>query len=98
MLQQADIISFLRQHQSLLKQEFGVEKIGLFGSYARTHKGGTQHDIDFLVRFNEPDFLKWSGLLNYLQQSFNCKIDLITEGPHLSQAFNKLIEKDVIYA
>lgn len=97
MLQQSEILAFLRANKPYLQQQFEVDSIGLFGSYARSTQSELS-DIDLLVKLKRQDFILWSGLLNYLQQSFNCKIDLITAGNHLSSRFSKLVEKDIIYA
>lgn len=97
MLQQSEILIFLKQNKQILQQEYGVERIGLFGSYARVEQHN-KSDVDLLVKFCKQDFMLWSGLLNYLQQSLQCKVDLITEGPHLTARFAKQIEKEIIYA
>jgi predicted nucleotidyltransferase len=97
MLQQSEILKFLKQEKPFLQREFNVDSIGLFGSYARSTQTQTS-DIDILVRFSKPDFMLWSGLLNYLQKSLNHKVDLVTESNRANPHFTKLIENEIIYA
>ncbi|MES2559138.1 MAG: nucleotidyltransferase family protein [Bacteroidota bacterium] len=97
MLNQTDILHFLKRNKQTLRQVYGVERIGLFGSYARANPHADS-DIDLLVTFSQQDFMLWSGLLNYLQQSLGCKVDLITEGSHMTAGFIKQVEKEIIYA
>ena len=91
------IIDQLRAEMLFMRTRFGVEEIGLFGSYARNDmKAGS--DLDFLVKLQEPSFLKLAGLLNFLEKLFNSKVDITTKHPHLSTRFLKAIENEIIYA
>ncbi len=92
-----EIISKLKAEMPLLKNKYGVEEIGLFGSYARNEmKAGS--DLDFLVKLNKPTFLNLAGLLNFLEQLFQTKVDITTKHAHLSTRFLKAIESEIIYA
>ena len=59
-------------------KEFGVKKIGIFGSYAKG-KQKKSSDIDILVEFKSVDFNKYLYVLNLLKKLFKKKIDLIIE-------------------
>ena len=92
-----DILDLLRSERMLLKNEFGVINIGLFGSYAK----GTQQDdsdIDFLVEFEEPRFEYVAGLQIYLEKKFNKKIELIRKGLRVNRRLTERIVDEVIYA
>jgi len=92
-----DILDLLRSERILLKNEFGVINIGLFGSYAK----GTQQDdsdIDFLVEFEEPRFEYVAGLQIYLEKKFNRKIELVRKGLRVNRRLTDRIGDEVIYA
>jgi predicted nucleotidyltransferase len=78
---------------------FGVNKIGLFGSYVRNEQQ-SQSDIDFLVDF-EPEketFDNFMNLYNYLEKLFvNEKIEIVTING-LSPYIGKHILNEVSYA
>jgi len=59
-------------------REFGVEKIGLFGSYIRNEQG-QKSDIDILVEFRKgmKTFDNYMNLKFFLEELFNCKVDLV---------------------
>ena len=79
MLTQEDIIATLKSESATLAAEYGVKRIGLFGSYAR----GTQRedsDIDILVEFEKPIGLKFVQLAEYLERVLGRKADLLTPG------------------
>ena len=72
-------------------RDFGVKRIGLFGSYVRSQEN-TKSDIDFLIEF-EPErknFKNFIHLSYFLKALFKTEIDLLTEkslsphiGPHI---------------
>jgi len=79
-----------------LKREFHVDKIGVFGSYAR----GTQKkrsDVDFLVSFDESiSLFTLSGLYIYLQEQLGRKVD-VNPFNSLHPELRKYVLKDLIY-
>ena len=71
--------------------EFGVEQIGLFGSYL-TNNATSDSDIDLLVEItpSHKTFRNFLALNYFLEDLFGCKVDLVTKqslspyiGPHI---------------
>ena len=91
------ILEFLRNDIQNLRQHFGVESIGLFGSYSKGLQTDDS-DIDFLVKLKPPYASNFFGLWNYLEKKLNKKIDLTREGAHLRSNFINTINKEIIYA
>lgn len=81
-----DILAFFRKNKGQLKK-YGVEKIGLFGSYVKNQQN-KDSDIDVLVEFKKgtKTFDNYMDLKFYLEDRFNKKIDLV---------INKNIKKDL---
>ncbi len=71
------ILTYLQQHADELRH-FGVRRLGLFGSYARDDQHAAS-DLDFLVSFQEFSFRRYARLWNFLEDSFNLKVDLVPE-------------------
>ncbi len=95
-MDKATIISGLQANRKQLKN-FGVKKLGLFGSYAR-NCAGEDSDVDLLVFF-ETGKKNLNNLLDthhFLENLFGHKTELITE-ESLSHEFKELILKDMIY-
>ena len=92
------ILSVLRAHKPKLAL-FGVNRIGLFGSYVRNEQQ-PQSDIDILVDF-EPEketFDNFMNLYNYMEELFsNEKVEIVTVNG-LSPYIGKYILKEVNYA
>jgi predicted nucleotidyltransferase len=77
MLTKEQITRKLRDNYQYLAAEFGLKRIGLFGSYAK----GTQKDesdIDIIADFEKPIGLKFIEFVEYLEALFGKKTDVIT--------------------
>ena len=72
------ILCELHEHQGALDQ-YSVQRIGVFGSYARGEQG-PESDIDFLVEFRQPTLEHFLGLVEYLEELFGRKVDVLTPG------------------
>ena len=71
------IIHSLRKEQTYLKAEFGVNKIGLFGSFAK-RQADQDSDIDILVEFERPIGFRFLELVDYLEAVLGRKVDVLT--------------------
>ncbi len=72
-------LELLAQSKGDLQERYGVVRLALFGSTAR-NEAGAQSDIDILVGFDGPaTSSKYFGALFYLEDLFQCPVDLVTE-------------------
>lgn len=68
-LQTSEIITTLSEHLPALQKEFGIQKIGLFGSHAR-NQSSFKSDVDLVYVLREGasmDFKSLVELENYLK-------------------------------
>lgn len=77
MLTKERIFELIRENYPYLTKQFGVKRIGLFGSYA-THMAGPTSDIDMVVEFQRPIGLQFFDLIEYLEQLLGKKVDILT--------------------
>lgn len=96
MMESTEINATLHKHMSTLRDQYGVGRIGLFGSFVR----GEQHpesDIDLLVEFVRPvGFFKFMELENQLSEILGAKVDLVTRNA-LKPRIGKRILDEVKY-
>lgn len=58
--------------------EFNVERLGIFGSYARG-EANDDSDLDFIMDTGGlMGLVQYSTLINRLEEEFDCHVDLIT--------------------
>ena len=77
MLTRDKIIHLLQREQTYLASEFGVSKVGLFGSYAKGQPDENS-DIDLLVEFDRPIGFQFFDLVDYLETVLGRKVDILT--------------------
>ena len=92
-----EILEFLQEKKSYLKNEFGVLSIGLFGSYVKGTQG-PKSDVDLLVELKEPRFDYLAGLQLYLEDNLGKPIELVRKRPSLNERFLKRIKTRIHYA
>ena len=77
MLTKEKAIKLLQEKHSYLATEFGVSKIGLFGSYAKGQSGDTS-DVDLIIEFERPIGFRFIELVDYLENLLGHKVDVLT--------------------
>ncbi len=75
---------------------FGVRRLGLFGSGARSEATETS-DLDFLVDMEPKTFDSYMDLKEFMEQLFGCKVDLVMKDA-LKPRLREPILKETIYA
>ena len=89
-----EIMGRLRKYNDVL-ENFGVKKIGLFGSFVRGEQKKNS-DIDFLVEFKIATFDNYMGLRSDLAKKFRQKVDLVSIKA-LKERIKPYILKEVIW-
>ena len=77
------------------KKKYGIEEIGLFGSYSRD-EAKEDSDVDIFVSM-QAKFDNVMGLKYDLEASLHKKVDLITKHKYMKPFLFQMITKDVIY-
>ncbi len=98
MLSKEEILRFLSQNFRLLKENYGVKHIGVFGSYSR-NKQTADSDIDILVEF-EPSAITFDHYMDlkiFLEDHFHKPVDLVILDD-IKPALKPYILEDVQYA
>jgi len=95
-MDKAEIINFLKEHESELRDRFGIQKIALFGSYAK-ETAHDMSDIDIAIETKEKDFFIRDDVREYLEEHFRKSVDVgYLDG--FREFYKQKIKKDLIYA
>lgn len=95
-MKREDIIRFIAAHKVKFEQEFGLKRIGLFGSYARGEVR-EDSDIDIVVEIEKPDLFHLIGIKQAIEEALGNKVDIVRLRDTMNQALRSRIERDVIY-
>ena len=89
------ILNYLSAHKSEFQKAYEVEKIGLFGSYAR-NEAHTDSDIDIFVQM-KPDLFKLVELKQQIEEDLRKRVDIIRNHRHIKPLLMKMIQRDIEY-
>lgn len=92
----SDILNYLKEHYQEFKSQYNVEKIGLFGSYARD-EATKDSDIDIFVTM-KPNMFDMIAIKEQIEEDLHTKVDIIREHKNIKPFFLEMINKDLIYA
>ena len=91
-----DLLNKLEQLKPVLKKDYCVKDIGVFGSYAR-NEATDKSDIDILIEFtSDMDLFKMVDLSNYLETNLGKKVD-ISNAKKLKKQLRQSILSEVKY-
>jgi len=86
----------LRQFKQQYSEEYGIERIGIFGSVARGEQT-VNSDVDVLVEFGRPVGIEFIDMSHLLEKEFNRKVDVVSRRG-VKDKYLKEIERDIVYA
>jgi len=92
------IIDFISKNKSILRNSFHINKIGLFGSFARDEQSKGS-DIDLIVEFEEKTEDLYDlkiAIKNYFKEALGIKVDLCRE-KYIKPGYKDRILNETIY-
>ncbi len=95
-MNQKEIVDIIRGNKPEIEARYGVQRLGLFGSYVRGREQ-KKSDIDILVAFSRDiDLFDFIELREFLEARLHGKVDLVMESA-LKPAIGKRILAEVEY-
>ncbi len=94
-MRRIDILNYLKEHYQEFKNKYDVEKIGLFGSYARD-EANQDSDIDIFVTM-KPRMFDMIAIKEQIENDLDKKVDIIRKHKNIKPLFLEMINKDLIY-
>ena len=86
----------MREHLPELRERYGVESLGLFGSYVRGEERADS-DLDVLVEFSRPTGLfGFVGLQEELSELLRVNVDLVMKGALRRRIGRRILEEVVL--
>lgn len=92
-----EILNILRNYKANAPKEYGILRIGIFGSVARQEQKDDS-DVDVCVELSRPRLFTLVHIKEELQELFNCPVDITMLREHMDLRFKQNILRDSIYA
>lgn len=89
-------LSYLQKSLSRFAREYGVRRIGIFGSVARDEVAESS-DLDVLVELDDPTFDHYMNLKFELEDRFGVPVDLVMQET-VKERLRPIIERETVYA
>ena len=90
-----EALAILRSQQPILKERFGIMRVGIFGSVARD-EAGEESDVDVVVEM-PADLFAMVHLKEQLEEAFDQSVDLVRYRDRMNPFLKRRIEKDALY-
>ena len=91
-----DCINKLAAFKHTFGKQFGITKLGIFGSVAR-QENTEESDIDIVVEVEKPTLSLMYELKEKLKELFNCNVDLVRFRSTLRPLLKSNILNDAVY-
>lgn len=91
-----NVLQVLRLHKDQLTREYGLLKLGVFGSVAR-NEARENSDIDIVVETQVPDLLRMVNLKEDLEGLLHNKVDLVRYRLRMNSFLKKRIDNEAHY-
>lgn len=90
------ILRVLARFHESKRNEFGIMRIGVFGSVARNEMGDAS-DVDVVVELAQPDLLALVGIKQELEGLLHQPVDVLRYRARMNPFLKRRIEQDAIY-
>lgn len=91
-----EYIRLLRKFVSEHGSEYGISRIGIFGSIARGQQT-EDSDVDILIEAPVLDLLSLIGIKHQLEELLGSSVDIVRKTEYMPEQFRTRVEKEVVY-
>jgi len=91
-----DILRALVRFRDVKQDEFGIVRIGVFGSVARDEITDAS-DVDVVVELERPDLFTLVGIKQELEESLHRSVDVVRYRERMNASLRRRIEQEVVY-
>ena len=91
-----DILYTLARFRELKQDEFGIVRIGVFGSVAREEITDAS-DVDVVVELDRPDLFALVGIKQELEELLHRPVDVVRFRQRMNAYLKRRIEQEAVY-
>ncbi len=95
-MKRKDVLRILARFRDLKQAEFGIVRIGVFGSVAREENTDAS-DVDVVVELGRPDLLALVGIKQELEEMLHQPVDVVRYRAGMNAYLKRRIEQEAVY-
>lgn len=92
-----EYLQMLKDYKSLKAAQYGISRIGIFGSVARGEQTD-QSDVDICVELESPDMFSLIHIKEELQAIFGTSVDIVRLRRNMDELLKRSIVEEGVYA
>jgi predicted nucleotidyltransferase len=96
MLTRENILTILRDNKDRFAEQYGVTKLGLFGSFAR-NEATEESDVDICVELAEVSYDHMFDIREEIMEKTSRPVDIVRVRQRMDSLLKKRIERDAVY-
>ncbi|HQS65888.1 MAG TPA: nucleotidyltransferase domain-containing protein [Sulfuricurvum sp.] len=94
---QKEALEVLQSYKREHADEFGIVRIGIFGSVAR-NEATEDSDVDVIIETKRPNLFKLSRIRLDLEELMHTHVDLVSFRESMNTFLKERIQKEAVYA
>lgn len=91
-----EVLRILARFQVRRRAEFGIVRLGVFGSIARD-QASEASDVDIVIELEQPDLLAMIGVKQELEELLHLPTDVVRYRAAMNPYLKRRIEQEAIY-
>ncbi len=95
-MKREDILRRVGRFREQSSEEFGIVRIGVFGSVARDEVNDAS-DVDIVVELDQPDLLTIVGIKQELQAALDLPVDVVRYRETMNDFLKQHIDQEAVY-
>jgi len=92
----SEILQILKNYKVQSANKYGINRLGIFGSYARDNPT-QKSDIDIVIELQNPDLFKMVHIKEELEELLGVQVDIVRSRKKMNPYLKKRIEKEALY-
>lgn len=90
------LLSELKRFKDIHQQKYGIESLGIFGSYSRD-VAGPESDVDVVVKLTKQDLFSIIGIKQDLEENLHLPVDVVSYRSSMDSFLKDCIDRDAVY-
>jgi hypothetical protein len=95
-MEREEVLSAIMSFRDLKQDEFGIVRIGVFGSIARDEITSAS-DVDIVVELDHPDLFARVGIKQELEELLHRPVDIVRYRKRMNAYLKRQIEQEAVY-
>ena len=95
-MNKVQLLRELKKFKAGHQQEYGIEGLGLFGSYSKD-EACQASDVDVVVQLAKQDLFSMIGIKQDLEEVLHLSVDVVSYRSNMNLFLKKCIDRDAVY-